>query len=109
MWSLYVTATATGQRPSSLMQIRDAWAAYQFDAAVVMVGRVIENAAQEQHNVGGPRNPKWVNRYSMDQLLDDAFRLPRPLTEKERERESLRALKAMAGSRRSGVKLFKGK
>lgn len=109
MWSLYVTATATGQRPSSLVQIRDAWAAYQLDAAVVMVGRVIERAAQEQHNVGGARTPKWVNKYSMEQLLDPAFRLPRPPSAQERGRAGLAALTALAGKPRSGVKMFRSK
>jgi len=76
----------------------------QFDNAVVLVGRVIENAAQEQHNAGDERKPRWVNKYEMEQLLDPAFRLPRAPTAKEREQASINALKTMARGKRSGVR-----
>lgn len=106
-WQLYLTATATGQRPSALVHVADAWAALQFDNAVVLVGRVIENAAQEQEQVGPKNAPQWRAKYHLDELLRDDFRLPRAPTAQERERASLDALKQMARSRHSGVKYTK--
>jgi hypothetical protein len=109
VWQLYLTATATGQRPSALVNVADAWAALQFDNAVVLVGRVIENAAQEQHNAGNEQKPRWVNKYEMEQLLDPDFRLPRVLTAKEREQASINALKTIARGKRSNVRHVKVK
>lgn len=55
------------------MTIQDRWAALQFDQAVIFFGTVIENAVQEQINVGGESNPKWVNKYELSQLLTKGF------------------------------------
>lgn len=77
MWTLYLTATKTGQRPSDLVCVEDRWAALQFDNAVTLVGTVIENAAQEMEQRGSDDKPRWEPKYTMEQLLDPAFRLPR--------------------------------
>lgn len=61
------------------MCIEDRWTAYQFDAAVTMLGVAIENAAQEQQNVGSDKVPKYEPKYTMAQLLADDFRLPAPV------------------------------
>jgi len=102
MWSLYLTAKTFGQRPSDLIGITDRWAALQFDNAVSLTGIVIENAAQEQHNVGSEKKPKWEPSYSLTQLLDDVFRLPAPErpTLATNAREALLAL--------PGVKVWRG-
>lgn len=76
MWRLYLTAKTIAQRPSDLLDIVDRWVALQLDNAVIMVGTAIENAAQEQMNVGNEDKPHWKSRYTMVQLLDSAFRLP---------------------------------
>lgn len=55
------------------MTIQDRWAALQFDQAVTTFGTVIENYSQEQINVGGESSPKWVAKYTMEQLLSDGF------------------------------------
>lgn len=96
VWQLYLTATKTGQRPSRLVEISDKWAAYQFDNAVVWVGIVLENAAQEMHNVGSEKAAKWEPKYTMQQLLDDKFRLPPQPTQLDSERASIAALRSMA-------------
>lgn len=75
----------------------DEWAAYQLDQAVLLVGTALENAAQETHNVGGEKDPRYEPKYRMDELLDPDFRLPAPPTKEERERAGLKALKALAG------------
>lgn len=107
MWSLYLTAKAMSSRASDLIGIEDRWTALQFDNAVTLVGTVIENASQEQHNVGMKEKPQWVNLYEMSQLLDPAFRLsppPKLKTEKERNRDAITGL-----MRLRGVKVFRGR
>lgn len=76
------------QRPSDIVGISDRWAAYQFDSAVCLVGTTIENALQETTKAGD----KLVPRYTLAQLLNTEFRLPRPVTP-----DAISALKAMAG------------
>lgn len=44
---LYATAKAFGQRPSDIIGIRNRWAAYDFDVAVLATGIEIENEAHE--------------------------------------------------------------
>lgn len=71
---MYQTATKLGQRPSRLAEgITDAWAAYQFDCAVVYFGTVIENASQEQINVGDDSHPRYKRKYTLAQLLTEGF------------------------------------
>ena len=104
MWGLYRTATATGQRPSSLVQIEDAWAAYQFDSAVVFFGNAIEGAAQETQWIGSEKDKHLEPRYTMGQLLDAEFRLPSPA--QADQQDGVDALKALAGSVR-GIRRHK--
>jgi len=78
----------------------DRWAALQFDNAVVMVGLVLENASQEQHNIGSKKEPKYELKYTMHQLLSDGFRLPAPA--KPVEANGIAGLMAM-----KGVKVWK--
>lgn|GEM_PF-5304385 len=73
MWNLYLTAKGSHSRPSDLAGITDRWAAYQLDSAVVLLGTIIENAAQEQVNVGGETSPKWERKYTLRQLLTPGF------------------------------------
>lgn len=80
MWTLYATAKATATRPSKLIGIGDRWAALQFDNAVSLVGTVIENASQEMKKTGPDKKPEWKAKYTMNQLLDPDFRLPRENT-----------------------------
>jgi len=104
VWSLYRTATATGQRPSDLLLIDDPWAAYQFDSAVVFLGNTVEAAAQETEWVGPKQDRRLEPKYTMSQLLDPDFRLPSP--QHDKQGDGLAALKAMAGNVR-GVRMHK--
>lgn len=110
MFRLYTTAKVFGQRPSEIIGIPNDWWAYQLDAAVSLVGIVIENASQEMQEVSGLDGKKTFQpKYTMDMLLDPDFRLPRPATAKDREKEALGMLRALAGRKGSGVKVFKAK
>ena len=110
MWRLYSTAKMSRSRPSDLVTISDAWAALQFDNAVSMVGNAIEGALHEMQEVGGGKAKKMQPKYRIDELLEPDFRLPRPKTAKDRERDSIRMLRAMAKQgKRSNVKIFKAR
>lgn len=106
MWALYMLAKTTGQRPSDILPVDDIvvdsadWFAYQFDRAVLLVGTVIENAAQELVESGMGKDKKMVPKYHMDQLLDPDFHLPRPPSRKQRERQNLDSWARMLGAKR---------
>lgn len=109
MWHLYLTAKMSRSRPSDIVGIEDRWAAYQLDSAVVFVGNALEAASQEMQKMGSGKNTQFVPKYHMDELLDPAFKLPRPESKKDRERKSIAMLRGLAGSKASGVKIFKAK
>lgn len=106
MWTLYQMGKNQGTRPSSYVGITDLWVAYQFDRAVNTFGVVIDNASQEMHNVGSEKAAKYEPLYQMEQLLDVDFRLPRPKTAEDKERDSITALKNVARESAT-VKVFK--
>lgn len=86
------------------MQVYDAWAAYQLDRAVSLLGRALENASQELVEVGSGTNKKMEPKYEMEQLLDPLFRLPSSPTRADKERLALQKLKGLRG-----VKVWRGK
>jgi hypothetical protein len=47
LWLLHQVAETYSQRPSEIVGVRDAWVAYQFDVAVLMVGRRVEKITQD--------------------------------------------------------------
>lgn len=56
--------------------LKNDWAAYQFDGAVLYVGTVIENALHERDEFG-PQNARQSRpKYTIEQLLNPEFRLP---------------------------------
>lgn len=65
--------------------------AYQFDRAVTTFGRIIANAIQETVEVGSGHNKTRHQRYTLAQLLDDTFALPRK--QDEERQASLATLK----------------
>lgn len=102
MWSLYNKAKTYSKLPSQILRLEDEWTAYQFDNAVNYLGITVENALLERQNVGTEKEPKYEPKYTLEQLLDDKFRLPRPV--KEKPTSGIDQLKALVGK---GVKLFK--
>jgi len=99
-------ATAMGQRPSSLLQIDDAWAAYQFDSAVTFFGSAIEAAAQETEWSGAGKDKHLEPKYRMGQLLAPDFRLPNPEPKSQHGGDGVAALKALSG-RVKGIRVHK--
>lgn len=109
------TAKETFSRPSALLCISDPLAAYQFDAAVVMFGVIVENALQVEHNEGTQKEPRMVKTYTLPQLLDPTFRLPRPVPPPKpltgvaasSQLSGIKALMAMTGASGGGVRAYK--
>lgn len=58
------------------MAVTDAWMSYQIDRAVVTFGIAIDNALQERVPIGD--DGATVEKYTLEQLLDPEFLLPRP-------------------------------
>lgn len=102
MWTLYQKAKLFSRLPSELLRIADEWMAYQFDNAVALFGTVIENESQQRHNVGSDKEPKWEQKYSLAQLLDDDFRLPSPA--EPSKPQGLAGLMNMPGVKRVQIK-----
>lgn len=100
MWATWQTSKSLSCRPSRLLEIEDSLAAYCFDSAVSLLGTVIENALAERTEGEGQSERK----YTIEQLLDPAFTLPRPQTAKQKRRQAGATLRAMVGQ---GVKRFK--
>ena len=99
MWKMYQTATMMSSRPSDLACITDRWAALQLDAAVTLVGRTIENALQEQHNVGSDKEPNHQPRWVLPQILEDDFRFPpspKPMSKRDRQMAAINVLRGWA-------------
>lgn len=72
-------------------------------------GTTVENALAERVNQGNAKEPRWENKYTLAQLLDPSFRLPRPQPSKPQSTAAngIGALLTMAKQKGSGVKLWK--
>lgn len=70
-----------------------------------MFGVIVENALQVEHNEGTEKKPYMVKTYTLPQLLDPTFRLPRPKPP-PKPVTGIAALKAMIGASGGGVRAF---
>lgn len=108
MWNLYDKAKRANKLPSECVPGLDAvacdWTIWQFDNAVHFVGSVLEHALNERVETGEGKNYRSQPKYKLSQLLEDDFRLPRPLTAKQERKQVGEQLKAMfgMGARRPG-------
>lgn len=84
---------------------------------MVRFGVAVENLLHEREERGMGEHKKWVEKYSLPQILDPDFRAPAPapyvpLAQRRGEQPDNRAaiaqLRALAGIR-GGVKQFQGK
>lgn len=108
---LHQRAKSYQRPPSALIGIDDAIAAFLFDAAIHACGVTVEYALQERVNRSTEKQPKWEPRYQLAQLLDPAFRLPRPTPAPKPKAvdpwaEGHRMLMDMTKNPRSRVKLW---
>ena len=91
-------------RPSRLLGIRNKLAAYCLDGAVVTLGTVIENALLERVESGEGATFTSAPKYTLEQLLDPAFTLPRPPSKRMQRQQVGAQLRAMLGK---GAKAWK--
>jgi hypothetical protein len=108
MWDAYQDLKMCHKRPSEVLEIDDTIAAYCLDKTVLTFGIIIENALAERVETGTGKDKKSEPRYTLSQLLDSSFTLPRPLPEPRRapQLSGLAAMMAMAAQAGSGVKRF---
>lgn len=111
MWLAYLSLKMYHRRPSEDLAVTDTIAAWCLDGAVLWFGITIENALSERVNKGTPKEPRYEARYTLMELLDPAFHLPRPQPEPRKVRsmasDGLASFLAMAGQPGGGVKMFR--
>ena len=97
-----MTAKTSQTRPSSLLGIDAEWVAYQFDSAVTLLGNTVESALMERKEVGMGKHKRLEQKYTLAQLLNPDFRLPRE--NGPGGDDPVGTLKSLEGK---GVKVFK--
>lgn len=110
MWTLYTNASKFNQRPSSYFaDMVDEWVRYQFDNAVAWFGMTIENALLEREPLGDPKKNESRQKYELEDLLDDDFRMQRPPSKLEIRQQGAAKLLDLASDPRSGVRMWREK
>lgn len=66
-----------------MLQENDPLAAWMLDNLVLTFGTIVENALLERDEIGSGQGKTSVARYTLTQLLDPDFKLPRPQSERE--------------------------
>lgn len=110
MWSAWLKLKTYHRRPSDELELTDSIAVYCVDSTVLWFGTKIENMLNERVNKGSPKEPKWEDKYTLEQLLDPLFHPPKPLptlkTKVQPAPSGLAALMAMVGESGGAVKLW---
>ena len=81
MWDVYLHCQKWHQTPSQYLSwpcFANRLVAWKFDNAVLFLGITIENALQERNESGEGKSYRSTPRYTLRQLLEPDFRLPRP-------------------------------
>jgi hypothetical protein len=81
MWQVWRKATTFHLLPSQVLRENDPLAAWSLDNLVLTFGTIVENALLERDEIGSGQHKQSVSRYTLTQLLDPAFTLPRPVSE----------------------------
>lgn len=113
MWSLWQKAKTYSKLPSDIFGEEDSLAAWMLDSAVTWFGVTIENLLQERVDVTMGTKVESQPKYTLTRLLDDNFRLPRPLEwdmpkqEEQKPANPWLPLMAWAGKANSGVRRYR--
>jgi hypothetical protein len=83
MWQLWRKVNLAHRLPSEVFGERNPLAAWMLDNCVLTFGTLIENALLEEDEIGSGESLKRIKRYTLAQLLDPEFRLPRPVDESD--------------------------
>jgi hypothetical protein len=81
MWRLWRKSNLYHKLPSEIFGERDPLAAWMLDNAVTAFGTIVENALQEEDEIEAYGKTIRNKRYTLSNLLDPEFRLPRPREE----------------------------
>jgi hypothetical protein len=73
--------------PSQILHEDDPLSAWMLDSLVLTFGTIVENALLERDEIGSGASKTYQNRYTLTQLLDPAFKLPRPQSEADKMEE----------------------
>jgi hypothetical protein len=110
MWQAYLKLKTYHEKPSATLEISDTIVAWCVDSTVLWFGITVENALLERVNTGTEKEAKWEAKYTLEELLDPLFRMPRPLPQPKRmpqEQNPWAPLLALAGKPGSGVKWYR--
>lgn len=107
MWSLWHRSKSLSCRPSQLLEVEDSLAAYSLDSATVVFGTIVENALSEREKTGSGKNEEWRAKYTLDEILDADFFLPRPPSRLQKRRQSAADFFVLATQPGSGVKMWR--
>lgn len=99
MWALGSKAAKYSKPPSEFIPgLVDELACYQFDNAVLWFCSTVENALAETEQIGVGDKVEHKAKYTLEQLLSDDFRLPRPLSHQEQRSQTGQQVKALFGT-----------
>lgn len=108
MWSAYLSLKSYQRRPSDDLELDDSIMAYCLDKTVLWFGITVENLLSEMVEVGMGKDKRRERKYTLEQLLDRDFRVPRPLSLARSPQPAANSgfalLLALAGQPGSGVK-----
>lgn len=110
MWQSWLNLKTYHRRASDDLEIEDGIAAWCVDGAVMWFGITMENALAERNEVTVNGRKEYRPKYSLAQLLEPTFKLPKPQREIVRKPQApsgFAALLAMAKQGpSSGIKLW---
>lgn len=107
MWGAWQSLKTYHRRPSVDMDVTDSIAAWSVDGAVLWFGVTIENALHETQEVKTGKRTEHRPLYTLEELLRDDFKLPRPPTKLDKRRQGAMNLLSLANDPRSNVKLWR--
>lgn len=110
MWRVWTKATTFHKLPCEVFDEDheyDSLTRYLGDNAVTWFGITMENALKEEVPVGDPKKGRTRPKYTLEELLEDDFKLPRPPTKLEKRQQGAMNLLQLAQDPKSGVKLWR--
>lgn len=76
----------------------DELACYQLDNAVLWFCNTVENALADTEKISVGDKTEYKAKYTLEQLLEDGFRLPRPPSHTEQRKQTGQQVKALFGT-----------
>lgn len=74
VYSLYKQAETFRQTPSEMIGIQDPVIAFQFDRAILLFGRQVDNKLSVKENRGTKKKPRWEQKYTLKTAIREVVR-----------------------------------